>query len=192
MSGNSISLEKCGTKKTLFDGFTVATFALGSQDLYSWLNGNSEVRMLPVSAVNDPAQVRQLGGFISVNGALAVDCLGQVAADYIGGRQYSGTGGHESYVIGAGEAEGGKSILCLKSTATVGEQRVSTIVSRLPADAMVTTPRHHTDFVVTEYGAVDLSLLTDVDRPQAMIEIAHPDYRDQLQKRTRFIRSAAR
>ena len=115
--------------------------------------------MLPVSAVNDPALLRQLRRFVSINGALAIDLLGQVAADYIGGRQYSGVGGAESFVMGASEAPGGKSLLCLESTATVDGRRISTIVPRLGADACVTTPRHHVQWVVTEHGAADLSVL---------------------------------
>jgi len=167
-------------RKGLHDGYTVATFALGSAELYGWLDGNPDIRMLPVSAVNDPALLRQLRRFVSINGALAIDLLGQVAADYVGGRQYSGVGGAESFVMGASEAPGGKSLLCLKSTAMVQGRRVSTIVPRLGAEATVTTPRHHVQWVVTEHGAADLSILGDLERGRALIGLAHPDFRDEL------------
>lgn len=171
---------KVTNRKGLYDGVTVATFALGSAELYAWLDGNSEVRMLPVSAVNDPALLRRLRRFVSINGALAVDLMGQVAADHVGGHQYSGIGGHHSFVMGAREAPGGISILCLRSTATVGGKTISSIVPRIGAGMTVTTPRHHTQWIVTEHGAVDVSLLGDRARAQALLELAHPDFRDEL------------
>jgi acyl-CoA hydrolase len=103
-----------------------------------------------------------------------------VAADSIGHRQYSGAGGHESFVLGTGLAPEGRSFLCLRSTATVGGKRVSTIVPSFPEGTCVTTPRHHVQYVVTEHGAVDISLLNDVERPSALTELAHPDFRDGL------------
>jgi acyl-CoA hydrolase len=173
-------------RKGLHDGYTVATFALGGAELYGWLDGHPDVRMLPVSAVNDPALLRQLRRFVSINGALAVDLLGQVAADHVGGRQYSGVGGAESFVMGASEAPGGKSLLCFKSTAVVHGRRVSAIVPRLGADACVTTPRHHVQWVVTEHGAADLSILGDRERGRALIGLAHPDFRDELARTDPF------
>ena len=103
-----------------------------------------------------------------------------MAADAIGGRQYSGAGGHESFVSGAVAAPEGRSFLCLKSTAKVGGTRVSTIVPAFAGGTRVTTPRHHVQYVVTEYGAVDLAVLSDVERPHALIELAHPDFRETL------------
>lgn len=171
---------KVTNRKGLYDGVTVGTFALGSEALYRWLDRNPLVRLLPVSAVNEPALLRQLRRFVSINGALAIDLTGQVAADRVGGRQYSGVGGHESFVTGATEAPGGKSFLCLKSTATVGGRRISTIVRHLPEGSTVTTPRHHVQYVVTEHGGVDLSTLGDTSRARALIEIADPEFRDAL------------
>ncbi len=171
---------KVTNRKGLYDGVSTATFALGSAGLYRWLDGNRDVRMLPVSATNDPALLRNLRSFVSVNACLSVDLFGQVAGDYIGGRQYSGIGGAESFVMGASEAPGGKSVLCLKSTATVAGARISTIVPALAPGALVTTPRHHVQWVVTEHGAVDLSLRSDVERADALVSIAHADFRDQL------------
>lgn len=168
---------KVTNQKGLYDGVSVGTFALGSAELYRWLDGNPSVAMLPVSATNDPALCRRLRRFVSVNGALMVDLAGQVAADHIRAKQYSGVGGHEMFVVAAREAPGGKSLVCLKSTVTVGGERISTIVPHIPVDATVTTPRHHTHWVVTEHGAVDLSTLPERQRVDALISIAHPDFR---------------
>jgi acyl-CoA hydrolase len=171
---------KVANRKPLYDGFSVATFALGSARLYAWLDANPLVRMLPVSEVNDASVLSRLPRLTSVNGALSIDLAGQVAADWVGGRQYSGAGGHESFVSGAGAAPRGQSFICLKSTAKVGGARVSTIVPAFPEGARITTPRHHVQYVVTEHGAVDLSTLGDDERPLALIELAHPDFRDSL------------
>jgi acyl-CoA hydrolase len=183
ISDGVMRLHKAGkvtNEKPLHDGCSVATFALGSSKLYAWLDDNPLVRMLPVSEVNDAAVLSRLPRLTSVNGALSIDLAGQVAADWVGGRQYSGAGGHESFVSGAGVAPGGQSFICLKSTAKVGGARVSTIVPQFPAGARVTTPRHHVQYVVTEHGAVDLSVLGDEERPRALIELAHPDFRHSL------------
>lgn len=174
---------KVSNRKPLYGGVSIATFALGSNELYRWIDGNPEVRMLPVIEVNEVRVLQQLPGLVSVNAALSVDLFGQVAADAVGGRQYSGTGGHELFVAGAGAACGGRSFLCLKSTAEVKGQRISTIVPQLPLGTLVTTPRHHVQYVVTEHGAVDLSVLDDAERPEALIAIAHPDFRDELRAR---------
>jgi acyl-CoA hydrolase len=173
---------KVVNRKPIYEGFTVATFALGSERLYRWLDGNPLVRMLPVSAVNDPSVLRRIPGLVSINGALSLDLDGQVAADSVAGRQYSGVGGHESFVIGASEAPGGRSFLCLKSTARVGGRRVSTIVAAFAPGTRVTTARHHVQHVVTEQGMVDLSVLGDTERPAALLRLAHPDFRDDLEK----------
>ncbi len=171
---------KVTNRKPLYDGFTVATFALGSAKLYGWLDGNPAVRMLPVVEVNGASVLSQLPRLTSINGALSIDLAGQVAADWVGGRQYSGAGGHESFVSGAGAAPEGRSFLCLKSTANLGGNRVSTIVPAFSEGTRVTTPRHHVQYVVTVHGAVDLSLLSDSERPSALIELAHPDFRESL------------
>lgn len=171
---------KVSNAHTVYEGVSVATFALGSQQLYEWLDDNPMVRMLPVAAVNDPAIVSRMERFVSVNGALTVDLLGQVAADYIGDRQYSGVGGHELFVSGAVGAPRGQSFLCLKSTAVVGGERQSTIVARLPTGSAVTTPRHHVQQVVTEHGVAYLEGRGDRERAHALVEIAHPEFRDEL------------
>jgi acyl-CoA hydrolase len=171
---------KVSNEKRLYPGSTVATFALGSRELYDWLGRSAFVRMLPVSAVNEPSLLRSLDRFVGINGALAIDLSGQVSADRVTGRQYSGVGGHESFVTGASEAPGGQSFLCLKSTASVHGTTISTIVASLAPGATVTTPRHHVQWVVTEHGAADLSSMTDVERAEALIALAHPDFRAEL------------
>jgi acyl-CoA hydrolase len=171
---------KVTNHKGVFDGFSVATFAAGSRALYDWIDRNPEVRMLPVEQVNDPAVIRRNRRMVSINGALSVDLSGQVMADAIGPRQYSGVGGHELFVIGAHDSAGGKSIICMHSTAIVQGERVSTIVEALPQGTAVTTPRHHVQYVVTEHGVANLGMLTARERALALANIAHPDFRDEL------------
>jgi acyl-CoA hydrolase len=171
---------RVSNRKGIYDGFSVATFAAGSRDLYRWMDGNPAVRLLPVAQVNDPAIIRRNRLMVSINGALAVDLSGQVMADTLGARQYSGVGGHELFVVGARASPGGKSLICLRSTARSAGERVSTIVAQLPTGTPVTTPRHHVQYVITEHGVADLGMLHDRDRRHALIEIAHPDFRDHL------------
>jgi acyl-CoA hydrolase len=183
ISDGVMALHESGSvanRKELYDGFTVATFALGSPNLYRWLDRNPAVRMAPVSAVNDVALIRRLSKFVSVNSALAIDLRGQVVADYIGGHQYSGIGGHEMFVMAATECANGKSLVCMPSTATVNGRRVSKIVPAIGVDATVTTPRQHVQYVVTEHGAADIFALGDRSRPAALIELAAPEFRDRL------------
>lgn len=178
---------KIGNHKGVYDGFSVATFAAGSKALYRWMDRNPEVRMLPVAQVNDPSIVRRNRKMVSINGALAVDLSGQVMADTLGARQYSGVGGHELFVIGAHDSEGGKSTICLHSTVPVDGRAISTIVAALPLGTRVTTPRHHVQYVVTEHGVANLGMLTDDERAQALIAIAHPDFRDELRAAARDV-----
>jgi len=171
---------KITNHKGIYDGFSVATFAAGSPELYKWMHNNPEVRLLPVAQVNDPAVIRRNRKMVSINGALAVDLSGQVMADTLGPRQYSGVGGHELFVMGARDSHEGKSMVCLHSTATVGGKRLSSIVASLPLGTPVSTPRHHVQYVVTEHGVANLGMLTDVERASALVEIADPEFRDEL------------
>ncbi|HSP98826.1 MAG TPA: acetyl-CoA hydrolase/transferase C-terminal domain-containing protein [Candidatus Dormibacteraeota bacterium] len=173
---------KVSNHKGVFDGFSISTFAAGSTALYQWMHRNPEVRMLPVMQVNDPAVIRRNRRMVSINGAIAIDLNGQVMADTVGPRQYSGVGGHELFVIGAHDSEEGKSIICLHSTVTVNGAPVSTIVASLPAGTPTSTPRHHVQYVVTEHGIANLGMLTARQRRQALIAIAHPDFRAELAK----------
>jgi acyl-CoA hydrolase len=167
-------------QKGAFDGRSIATFAAGSRHLYDWLDDNREVAFLPVDVVNDPARIARNRNMVSINGALAIDLFGQVAADTLAGRQHSGIGGHEDFAAAAGLQSDDRSLTCLPSTSEVDGKPVSRITPLIGPDMRVTTPRHQLDVVVTEHGAADLRAL-DVDaRAHALIGIAHPDFRDEL------------
>jgi acyl-CoA hydrolase len=171
---------KITNRKGIYDGVSIATFALGTEALHTWLHEQPDVRFLPVNVVNDPAVIARNRRMLSLNGALAVDLYGQLAADTIAGRQFSGIGGAEDFVCGASFSEGGHSIVCLPSTATVEGKTISRIVGVFAAGALVTTPRHQVDVVVTEHGAAELKGLTVRQRAAALAAIAHPDFRDEL------------
>jgi acyl-CoA hydrolase len=171
-------------RKGVHDGVSIATFAMGSRDLYDWLDGDGRelVRFLPADLVNDPSLIARNRALVSINGALSIDLVGQVVADEIGGRQHSGIGGHEDFVTGAAFSEGGRSLICLPSTARVGDRTLSRIVARHPEGTCVTTPRHHVDVIITEYGPVELAGRTNQERRALLTEIAHPDFRDALRE----------
>jgi len=169
--------------KSLFNGVSITTFALGSADLYAWLDGNADVAFVPVQVVNDPTVIARNHAFVSINGALSVDLYGQVVADNIEGRQISGVGGHEDFVAGAEMRIDDHSLVCLRSTAVSNGVTRSRIVPVLPEGSVVSTPRHHTGVVVTEYGSADLSGRTVRERATALAEIAHPDFRGELRAR---------
>jgi acyl-CoA hydrolase len=173
---------KITNKKGIYDGVSIATFSLGTKQLYAWLDGQEAVRFLPVELVNEPGLIARNRRMISINGALSVDIAGQVAADTLGTRQFSGIGGHEDFVAGASFAPCGRSLICLPSTATVGGECVSRIVATLPAGTMITTPRHQVDVVVTEHGAAELAGKTMEERAQALIAIADPALRPRLEE----------
>jgi len=169
-------------QKGILDGVSVTTFAMGSAELYRWLDGNNEVAFLDVAVVNDPTTISRNANLVSINGALSVDLYGQVVADTIDGRQISGVGGHEDFVAGAELRSDAHSLICLRSTVDVAGTPVSRIVGKLPEGSIVSTPRHHTGVVVTEFGAAQLAGLTVRERAHALVEIAHPDHRLQLRQ----------
>jgi acyl-CoA hydrolase len=185
-SDGLMALHRAGkvtnASKGVFDGVSVTTFALGSSGLYEWLDDNDAVAFVPVDVVNDPSVIARNRAFVSINGALSVDLYGQVVADCIDGRQISGVGGHEDFVAGAELRLDDHSLICLRSTTVVNGVTRSRIVPLLPEGSVVSTPRHHTGVVVTEYGAADLSGLTVRERAAALSEIAHPDFRDHLRE----------
>jgi acyl-CoA hydrolase len=166
--------------KSIFSGVSVTTFALGSSELYRWLDGNTDVAFVPVQVVNDPTVIAQNRSFVSINGALSVDLYGQVVADHIDGKQISGVGGHEDFVAGAELRVDDYSLICLRSTAVANGVTRSRIVPLLPQGSVVSTPRHHTGVIITEYGSADLSGLTERERAHALAGIAHPDFREEL------------
>jgi acyl-CoA hydrolase len=167
-------------KGTAWDGWSITTFAAGTQELYDWLDGNDVVRFLPVGLVNSRHRIAANRQMVTVNGALCVDLYGQVVADTIGARQYSGIGGHEDFVSAPGLELEDRSLVCLPSTARAGDTPVSRIVAALPEGWVITTPRHQLDVVITEFGAAELRGGTVRERAFALAEIAHPDFREEL------------
>ena len=176
---------KVENRKGVYDGFSVCTFALGSRALYEWAEREESLRFLPVSATNLPSIIGRNRDMISVNAAIMIDLSGQVVADTVAGRQHSGVGGHESFVTGAREADGGTSILCLHATANVHGERRSRIVAELPPGSIVTTPRHQVQWVATENGIANLFGVSRRERAERLIALADPDHRDELRAAAR-------
>ena len=173
---------KVTNRKGQWDGVSVATFAAGTRDLYDWLHENHEVAFLPVDLVNSPEAIGRNRKSVTINGALAVDIHGQVVADTIGGKQYSGIGGHEDFVSGPALSLEDRSIICLASTLSVADELRSRIVPWFEAGTVITTPRHQVDIVITEYGAAELQGLTVHQRGDALAAIAHPAFREGLRE----------
>lgn len=172
-------------KKTLHPGKMVVTFLMGTKALYEWVNENPAVEMYPVDYVNDPYVVMRNDNLVAINSALQVDVLGQVAADTLGPVQFSGVGGQVDFVRGAARSKGGKSIIALPSTAAKG--KVSRIVALLDKGAAVTTSRNDIDYVVTEYGIAALRGKTVRERMKALINIAHPDFRQEIEDQVKSV-----
>lgn len=179
-----MELHKAGkvtnARKGVFDGVSITTFAAGTADLNAWLHENDDVRFLPVDVVNAPEVIARNHDFVSINGALVIDLFGQAVADTIDGAQFSGIGGHEDFVAASGLDLTDRSLLCLPSTSVVGGTTISRIVPQLAAGAVVTTPRHQLDVVITEHGVARLRGRTVRERAQALAAVAHPDFRDEL------------
>ncbi|MGX9788601.1 acetyl-CoA hydrolase/transferase family protein [Mycobacterium sp. MMS18-G62] len=168
------------THKGQYDGVSVTTFAFGSAELYAWLDGNTDVAFLPVEIVNAPEVIAANTDMVSINGALAIDIYGQVVADTISGGQFSGIGGAEDFVAGVGLQLSDRSLICLPSTYEKGGVLQSRIVPWFGPGAVITTPRHQVDVIVTEYGAAELEGRTVRERGVALAAIAHPKFRDEL------------
>jgi acyl-CoA hydrolase len=167
-------------RKGQYPGMSITTFAAGTAELNEFLDGSDQVRFLPVETVNSPEVVSRNNKMVTINGALTIDLWGQAVADTIGNRQFSGIGGHEDFVSVAGFELEDRALLCMPSTAVVAGERISRIAAQLAAGAVVTTPRHQLDLVVTEYGVASLRGRTVHERAVALAGIAHPDYRDGL------------
>jgi acyl-CoA hydrolase len=174
-----------GEAKRVHPGKIVAGFALGTRRLYDFLHDNPAVAMLDLAYVNDVQVIRRNPKVTAINSAIEVDITGQVCADSIGDRQYSGVGGQMDFIRGAALSEGGKPIIALPSVTSSGESR---IVSMLKPAAGVVTTRAHVHFVVTEHGIADLFGKNLRQRAAALIAIAHPAHRDALaaEARRRF------
>lgn len=167
-----------GRKKTLHPGKNVFTFARGTRRMFEFMDNNPAMESYPVSYVNDPIVIARNENMISINSILEVDLLGQCNAEFVGGYQFSGTGGQLDFVRGAFDSKGGKSILAFHSTARNG--KISRVVPRFEAGTVVTTPRMDTHYLVTEHGAVNLKGKSTRERALDIISIAHPKFRDEL------------
>jgi acyl-CoA hydrolase len=167
-------------RKTLHPGKMIATFALGTQKLYDFLDHNVSVEILRGRYVNDPYVVGKNYKMVSVNTAIQVDVIGQVCSQSIGTRQFSGTGGQLDTHRGAQLSEGGRGIIALRSTAKNGT--ISTIVPTLAPGSGVTVPSQDIDTIVTEFGVAELRGRCIRDRMEALIKIAHPNFRDWIRE----------
>ena len=170
-------------RKTLHPGKIVAGFILGSQRLYNFVDDNPIVELHPTEYVNDPFVISRNDRMVSINSAIEVDLTGQVCADSIGPRPYSGVGGAMDFGYGAARSRGGRPIVALPSTVTLRDgTRLSRIVAMLKLGAGVTTTRNHVHYIVTEFGTAYLYGKTIRQRARALIEVAHPDYREELER----------
>lgn len=172
-----------GARKTLHPRKVIATFSLGSRRLYEYLDNNPLFEFHPSDYTNDPFVIAQNENMVAVNSALEVDLTGQVCADSIGTRIYSGFGGQVDFIRGAARAKGGKPIIALPATAQGG--RVSRIVPMLKPGAGVVTTRADVHYVVTEYGVAYLHGKNLRERAEALIRIAHPAFREELTRAAR-------
>jgi acyl-CoA hydrolase len=166
-------------QKRIHPGKVVSSFAMGTRRLYDFIDDNPQVVMLDVAYVNDTAVIRRNPRVTAINSAIEVDLTGQVAADSIGTVQYSGVGGQMDFVRGAALSEGGKPIIALPSATSKG---ISRIVPHLRLGSGVVTTRAHVHYVVTEYGIAYLYGRNLRQRAQALIDIAHPAHRQELEK----------
>jgi acyl-CoA hydrolase len=172
-----------GARKTLHPRKVIATFSLGSHRLYDYLDNNPLFEFHPTDYTNDPFVVAQNENMVAVNSALEVDLTGQVCADSIGTRIYSGFGGQVDFIRGAARAKGGRPIIALPATAQSG--RMSRIVPMLKQGAGVVTTRADVHYVVTEYGVAYLHGKNLRERAEALIRVAHPDFREELARAAR-------
>ncbi|MFD1162753.1 acetyl-CoA hydrolase/transferase family protein [Hwangdonia seohaensis] len=168
-----------GNYKTINPGRALTTFLMGSKRLYDYVDDNPFVEMRASDYVNDVSIIKQNPKMVAINSAIEVDVTGQVCADSIGSKMYSGVGGQMDYIRGASLSEGGKAIIALPSVTRTG---ISRIVPSLKPGAGVVTTRAHVHYVVTEYGIANLYGKTIKQRIKALVDIAHPDHRASIEK----------
>ncbi|MES2642779.1 MAG: acetyl-CoA hydrolase/transferase C-terminal domain-containing protein [Myxococcota bacterium] len=174
-----------GARKPMWPGKAVSSFVLGSERLYAWSDDNPAIEMQPSEITNDPAIIARHPNFVAINAALSIDLTGQVNADSIGSRFYSGIGGQVDFLRGAARSPGGRPIIVLPSTALGGT--LSRIVGTLAPGAGVVTSRGDVHHVATEWGRANLHGLTIRQRARSLISIAHPRFRDALTAEARAL-----
>lgn len=167
-----------GKKKNIDKGRMVVTFIMGTRKMYDFVNDNPAICMRPVSYTNDPCIISKNDNVVSINSAIQIDLMGQVGAESIGLKQYSAVGGQMDFVRGASASKGGRSIIAFGATAKNGT--ISKIVPLLTQGAAITTSRNDVDYIVTEYGIAHLKGMTLRQRARALINIAAPQFRDEL------------
>jgi 4-hydroxybutyrate CoA-transferase len=173
-------------RKTLHPGKIVAGFILGTQRLYDWVDNNPLIEFHRTEYVNDPFVIAQNDRMVAINSAIEVDLTGQVCADSIGHKLYSGVGGQLDFIYGAARSKGGVPVIALPSTNTMRDGTViSKIAAMLKPGAGVVTSRNHVRYIVTEYGVAELYGKTIRQRAQALINIAHPDFREELTRKAK-------
>ncbi len=173
-------------RKSLHPGKIVAGFILGTKRLYEWVDDNPMIEMHPTEYVNDPFVIAQNDRMVAVNSAIEVDLTGQVCADSIGPKLYSGVGGQLDFIYGASRSKGGVPIIALPSVATLRDgTQLSKITGMLKLGAGVVTSRNHVRYVVTEHGVADLYGKTIRQRAQALIKVADPQFRESLDKQAK-------
>lgn len=171
-----------GERKSLHPGKIVAGFLLGTQRLFDFVHDNPVVELHPTEYINDPFRIAQNDRMVAINSAIEVDLTGQVCADSIGSRLYSGVGGQLDFVYGASRSKGGKPIIGMPAVAEVKGQLVTKIVPTLKPGAGVVTTRNHVHYIVTEFGIADLYGKTIRQRARALIDVAHPQFREELER----------
>ena len=189
-SDNVVPLMEAGVitnrRKAIHPGRTVTSFVSGSRRLFDFVDDNPLVEFHPCDRTNDTLAIRKIDRMTAINSALEIDLTGQVCADSIGHRIYSGIGGQMDFMRGAAMSQGGKPIIALPSTAAGGT--VSRIVAELHPGAGVVTTRGHVHWVVTEFGAVNLHGRTLAERGRLLVSIAHPDFRAELTAKLRNLK----
>jgi 4-hydroxybutyrate CoA-transferase len=176
------------SRKSIHRGKIAAGFVIGSTRLYKWVDDNPMIELHPTEYINDPFVIAQNDRQVAVNSAIEVDITGQVCADSIGPKLYSGVGGQLDFIYGASRSKGGVPIIALPSTATLKNgEIISRIVPMLKQGAGVVTTRNHIRYVVTEYGIASLYGKTIRQRAQALIDIAHPEFREGLAREAKSL-----
>ena len=165
--------------KVVEPGKSVASLALGSRELYDYMDHNPDIIIKDVAWTNDPFRIAQNPAVMSINSCLEIDLTGQICADSIGEKIYSGVGGQHDFVYGASRSRGGKSFLAMLATTSKGQTKIKPVLT--PGAGVVTT-RFQTNYVVTEYGIADLRGLSIAERAKALIGLAAPEFRDDLSR----------